>query len=517
MRAANPWSPGARCFNPRVIQLFICLIALANAQCGGDRRVTQTDPGTLTIHVADQDERVLGPLGANPWFLVFLGLADGSERSGDPQPRLLDRWEHTSDYTEWTVHLRRDVVWNDGVPVTAQDVKFSLELWTDPEVLYENRWFERITVLDSHTLRITFKEPVSGTIFDFSWLAMLPKHVLDTLDLEQIYSWPFWVQPIGNGPYRYVRHVPKTMTELEANPDYYGEKPKIPRVVLRYGGNALIELLSGNVDIVNGITPLQAVQLAADPRFRTYHSFRANPRDVAIVWNHRNPLFRDVDVRRALTMSIDRRELHRVLNYPDDLPIFDVPALPRHYARGVVPDPLPFDSGRAARLFARAGWVDTDNDDILERGGQEFRFTLAIAAEESAEAVYIQDQLRRVGIVMEIATYDRGALRERTRARDFDATIAQYNYLEAFDDFSVSGYKNAEVSRLRDAAWFSIDQEDVDKHLRELWPIFGAEIPITYLHPAIVFLAAHRRVGGLQNNRDLFRTVEHLWFEDGSL
>ena len=501
-------------FNRGIITVCICYIALINVQCAPDDRGNETDGPTLTIHVPDQDERVLGPLGANPWFLVFLGLAVDPEGTEDPQPRLLDRWEHTPDYTEWTVHVRDDVKWDDGIAVTAEDVKFSLELWTDPKILYEYPWFEKITVLDSHTLRIRFKEPVSATISDFNWLAMLPKHVLDTLDLEQIFSWQFWIQPVGNGPYRYVRHVPKTMTELEANPDYYGEKPKIPKVVLRYGGNAFIELLSGNVDIASGITPLQAVQLAADPRFQIYHSYRANPRQAAIAWNHRNPLFRNADVRRALTMSIDRRELHRVLNYPDDLPIFDVPALARHHAQGMVPDPLPFDPESAARLFARAGWVDTDNDNILEKNGHEFRFTLSTTAEESAQAVYIQDQFRRAGIRMEISTYDRSALRERTVVHDFDAAIVQYNYIEQFGEFRDSGYKNPEVSRLRDAAWFTIDRNDVDKHMRELWKIFGAEIPITYLHPTMAYLAAHRRVGGLQNNRDLFRMVEHLWIKD---
>ena len=502
-----------RRFNQGVIAACICFVALANVQCGRNGRGNETESPTLTIHVPDQDERVLGPMGARPWFLVFLGLAVDAEGTEDRPPRLLDRWEHTPDYTEWTVHLRDGVQWGDGVPVTAEDVKFSLELWTHPEVLYEYPFFEKITVLDSHALQITIKKPVASTIFTYNWLAMVQKHLLDTLDIERIYSWPFWMQPVGNGPFRYVRHVPKTMTELEANPDYYGEKSSIQTIVLQYGGNAITELLSGNVDIVSSITPLQAVGLAEDPRFRIYHRFHGSYA-VAIAWNHRNPLFRDVDVRRALTMSIDRRELHLLMNYPDDIPIFDVPLLKRHLLQGMAPDPLPFAPERAARLFARAGWVDVDNDNILEKKGQEFRFTLSITAKESVQAVYIQDQLRRAGIRMEISTYDRSALREKTRGNDFDAVIWTYNYIEQFGEFSVSGYKNPEINRLRDAAWFTIDQNDVDKYMGELWQIFGAEIPITYLHPRLQYLAAHRRVKGMQNNRDLFSIVEHLWIED---
>ena len=115
---------------------------------------------------------------------------------------------------------------------------------------------------------------------------------------------------------------------------------------------------------------------------------------------------------------------------------------------------------------------------------------------------------------MEISTYDRSALISRTRAEDFDAVISQINFIEGFGEFQLSGYKNPEISRLRDAAWFTIDRNEMDKHMRELWQLFGAEIPITYLHPQLVFLAAHRRVKGMENNRDLFSIVEHLWIED---
>lgn len=506
---------GSNTRHPRgtLLRLSACLLALSTARCTPDAGRADLHDSTLTIHVAEGDERVLGPLGLK-WFLVFLGLTADPDGTGDRIGRLLERWDHSADYTEWTVHLRDDVRWNDGIPVTAEDVKFSLELWTDPEVLYEYPFFETITVLDSHSLRITFPKPVSGTLFTYEWLPMLPRHQLDTLLPEEIFSWPFWVEPVGNGPFRYVRHVPATMTELEVNPDYYGEAPKIARVVLRYGGNRLVELMSGNVDIASGLTPLEVVQLATDDRFRIYHRVEYS-QDVAIVWNHRHPLFGDPVVRRALTMAIDRRELHRLLSYPEGLPISDVPALARHHLTGEVPPALPFDPEGATRMLARAGWLDTDDDGILEKDGREFRFTLSTTQSESTEAVYIQERLRRVGVRMEISVYQRDALRERTdRAQDFDAAIVHYNYIANFSEFRRSGYENADATRLRDAAWFSVDPEVIDQNLRELWKIFGEEIPITYLHPRIEYIAAHRRVQGIQNNRDLFANIEQLWLEN---
>ncbi len=501
-----------------LVTACLCLVALTSIQCGQRGDLNENDTSRLVIHLADADERALGPKGLY-WFYVYLGLVfdpdfsgEQSDLSGDYEPRLMESWEHSPDYTSWTLHLRDDVIWDDGVPVTAEDVKFSLELWTDPEVAYEYRFYDEIEVLDRHTLQVTFTKPVSSTIFVYSWLPMLPKHLLDTLDLEEIYSWPFWLEPIGDGPYRYVKHIPRTMTELEANPDYYGEQPSIQTVVLQYGGNGFTELVSGNVDIASNITPLEALQLGADPRFQVYH--RTESVDMAIAWNHRNPLFRDAAVRRALTMSINRRGLHQLLNYPDDLPIFDVPALKRHFAQGSVPEPLPFDPERAARMLATAGWVDTDNNGIREKDGLEFRFTLSISPETEAQAIYIQEQFRRVGIRMEISTFERSVLRQRTRAHNFDATIKRYNFVESFDDFRDSGYINPEVSRLANTIWYTMDQDEADQYLQGIWEVVATEIPITYLHPRMSYLAAHRRVKGLRNDRFLSEIVEHLWLED---
>jgi ABC-type transport system substrate-binding protein len=225
----------------------ICVLASINLNCGRERGESGAESSTLTIHLPDTDERSLGPAGYRPssgvWFLVFLALTLDQDGTEVLRERLLDHWEHTPDYAEWTVRVREGLRWDDGVPVTAEDVKYSLELWTDDEVLYENPSFEEIIVHDNQTLTIAFKKPVTRTIATFDWLPILPKHLLESLEPEDIFGWPFWIQPVGNGPYRYQRHVPDVMTEFTVNPEYYGERPNIPGIVLRYGGNGVTELL----------------------------------------------------------------------------------------------------------------------------------------------------------------------------------------------------------------------------------------------------------------------------------
>ena len=130
-----------------LVTACLCLVALTSIQCDQVGNPGENDTSRLVIHLADADERALGPMGLE-WFYVYLGLVfdpdfsgEQSDLSGDYKPRLMERWEHTPDYTSWTLHLRDDVIWDDGVPVTAEDVKFSLELWTDPEIASTNTSF----------------------------------------------------------------------------------------------------------------------------------------------------------------------------------------------------------------------------------------------------------------------------------------------------------------------------------------------------------------------------------------
>lgn len=169
------------------------------------------DPDTLVI-LTTGDERVLGP----QWdmatrFLAFLPLAEESE-DGTLRGVLARSWEHSPDYLEWTIRLRGDVRWHDGTPFTAHDVKFSLDFEDRQEVEAGLPARREVTVLDDTTYVARYRQipnyPVS------TWNVFYPRHLLDGLDTDAFYASDFWTQPVGNGPYRYVRHVPSTLLEL---------------------------------------------------------------------------------------------------------------------------------------------------------------------------------------------------------------------------------------------------------------------------------------------------------------
>ena len=493
-----------------LILACICLIALAAMHCGGGEDRAYSRGSTVIVAHPENDPLIDQPAE----FLVFLPLVKFNEH-GELEGRLARSWEHSPDYREWTFHLRTDVRWNDGTPVTAHDLKFSMELLTHPDVLGEDPGhFGSITVLDDSTL----KAGIGGMDTD---VVYYPKHLLEELDPKEFYNWDFWYHPVGNGPYRFVRYVPQTMMEFQANPDYYKGKPKIERVVLKFvGDDALTELLSGNVDAIMETNPVHIPMLAADPRFRAYHSYNWWIQ-WAIYWQNDHPLFRDPGVRRALTLAINRQELLQVLNLPEYVPVVDGPYTFRQLQRGQLPEPLPYDPARARALLDAAGWRDRDGDGMREQNGQLFRFTVLVASIQPNKeiAVYIQAQLRRVGVEMSVQILPNLNVLEKVKTGKFEAALAK-STPGTLGRFSIGegfplGYKNAALVALYKQIYVE-DPDAQDRIRREVTDIFREDVPVTFLCPSIRTLFVHRRIQGLSSpwRADPVLYMEHLWPEE---
>lgn len=499
--------------------VFIFLIMLTSIHCGrGDR--AQPDGSKFIVGYLG-DERIFlhDYWGMEATYLMFLPLAEGKYGYQEPQPALAERWKHSEDYREWTFYLRQDVKWHDGVPVTAHDIKFTTDLRRKL-----NRGGGSVEILDDHTFKVTYPEPKN--VFDTHDEVYYPKHLLDGLDPDEFYDWDFWTHPVGNGPYRYVRHVPKTMVEVEANPDYYRGRPKIERVILKFGAETLTELMSGNVDAIGVMSRLDLLAIEKDSRFRSYHLW--GNQASALYWNHKHSLFQSPEIRQALTMAINRLELAKVLNYPEDIPIRDTIATIRQFLQGVYLDPLPNDPDQAREILEKHGWHDTNGDGIRDRGGKEFHFTALVSSSlpgAKETSIYVQDQFRMIGVRMEIQTLEYNLLVQRLRAGDFEALfflihglLTQPNFGDAklFGRESPLGYNNPEMIRLLDAAILEMDPDKLDSIYKKIMPIFIKDMPMTLLLPQVWTSIVHKRIKGLSNQYrvDPVWDMEHLWIEE---
>ena len=508
------------------VRLSAGSLATLAAGCRSPRDRALARGNTVIVAVPGTETQVLSPTPTwtQPFWLVFLPLMAPNDR-GEMRGRLAERWEHSPDYVEWTYYLRPGVRWHDGHPVTAHDVKFSLELMNGSDVL-ELTGIESVTVLNDLTVRVR-KPHYGGSGSTYQWGEIqYPKHLLEHLDTTQFWEWEFWKHPVGNGPYRFVRYESQTMMEFEANPDFYRGKPPIERVVAKFAGAVgFTDLQAGNLDALAAVNTAWVPNLMVDARFHLYHAYSTG--HAALYWQHQDPLFANAQVRRALTLSINRPELLALLYLPEDAPLTDGPLSERQLRRGELDTPLPYDPVQARQLLEEAGWSDRTGEGIREREGLAFRFTALVPSRLQKIAVYVQAQLRRVGVDMVVQMQQDS--NKRIRSGEFQAAFDGINpggLFKAMGSLHTNvahpvnglGYHNARVVELANRVLLSADPDVEDQAFTELRDIFRDDVPVTYLVPYVAFSVAHRRLRGLSSpwRIDPLAFMDDLWLDNRS-
>jgi peptide/nickel transport system substrate-binding protein len=422
--------------------------------------------------------------------------------------------------------MRDGVRWHDKAPVTAHDMKFTMDLRQHPDVFWTSPGSYEVEVLDRLTYRITCSK--RGGLFGMGAISpsipCWPRHLLEKLNPKEMDNWDFWLHPVGCGPYRHVRTLRGAMMEFEANPDYFRAQPKIKKVILRFGGgNVVPELLSGNVDVVEYQKSTDTLRLSRDGRFRVYQ--QEWPSGQALWWNHRHWLFQDPEVRRALTHAINRRELLQLLNLEDEIRPKDWLCTVRQHLRGGFPEAIRYDPELAKRLLDQRGWSIPTGNKVRERNGQPFRFKSLVQtnADNVGAAVYVQDQLRRLGVQMDIITMtDFSLVDSRIRNGEFEAAILVLGG-NAESLLPAIGYNNPSLFELfkKRKDFFNPDNdilvEEFVQVLRDEYSLFQRDVPATMLYPFTWTTVASARIRGLEQRRyrwDLNQCMDELWLAE---
>lgn len=498
-------------------ELVASTLAPALASCGRSKLRQFRSGSTVTILYEGEPEECFRPFeDASAKFLVFMPLVVWNNRR-ELEGRLAERWEHSSDFRRWTIRLRDNVRWHDGIPVTAHDMKFTLDLLQRPEAMQFAPGSYSVTVLDDRTYAIRYHRQDlanEGGALDDN-ITCWPKHLLEKRDPTQINSWDFWVHPVGCGPYRHMRTVAHTMMEFEANSDYFRDRPRIERVILKFAGwhpaSAMPELLSGNVDAA--VSWRRDILSARRRGFRVYEHPAIG--FGAFWWNARHPLFQNPNVRRALTLAINRREMIQLRDLPEDTPIADFLFTKRQLQRGDFPEPIPYDPELANRLLDEAGWLAGKRGGLRERAGKPCRFTLLLGGDNAA--VYVQDQLKRVGVRMDMSYCDVGEIWQRVKAGEFEAAQTFFDGTDLEKGLRGAGYENAALFRLLAATRATFDPLKRDQLYRQLSETFQADIPVTLFTPAAASTIARSRICGLDSSPyrgDLTQCMDELWLEE---
>lgn len=375
--------------------VLVCLLMLAGCRSG------QRDMGTVVFLIESSPANLDPRVGTDAQSehideLMFDGLV-ARDASFHFTPALAERWEQPDPRT-LIFHLRGGVRFHDGRPLTARDVVWTINSMRTGKVISPKTAsyasVDTIEAPDAQTVIFHLKQADNFLLTNLSTGAM--GVVPEGSGRE------FWRHPVGTGPFRFVSQQMDQDVVIERNPMSWSAAPKLARVRFAVVPDSItqsLELEKGSGDVVINSLPMDALPvLAQRPNLKVEDAEGTQIQYLA--FNTRDPLLKDARVRQAISCAIDRNLIIRTLMGGHAQPA--VSMLPRnHWAWSGDVAHYDYDAARAKRLLDEAGYR-------AGADGIRFHLTMKTSTVEDVRllAAVLQQQLARVGIVLDLRSYE---------------------------------------------------------------------------------------------------------------
>lgn len=413
--------------------------------------VTRGPGGTIVIAGNGTATREITKLPEFVSHALFDSLLRVDPKDGHLLPGLAVRWLISEDAKTFVFILREGVTWSDGTPLTADDVAFTLQAFSDPKIRTNPAAdfgpIDTITATDSRTVSVTFKSAYCAALTYIGTIPILSKARLEKKSLTDVANEDL----IGTGPL-----ILKTWTDSEItfthNQKYWNGVPQIVDWTYRMfpsDAAARAAVQDGAADFVVSDAAVSSAQTIPVAQNEFY----------ALAFNTKRAPFDDVSVRQAIALALDRGELANAFN-PPQLPLA-TSLLPPFWAAPHIDAPV-FDLNKARQGLANAGWRDIDGDGFLEKDGKTLEVTLWAEAEKPESELTVQlvrAQLAKVGVRAVVKLTEHILFLTRVFLHEFDLALVPFNipldpdqhYFWSADEvnpgfgLNVTGYSNTAV------------------------------------------------------------------------
>ncbi len=328
-------------------------------------------------------------------------------------PQLADSWEIVDELT-WKFHIRQGVKFANGKDLTPEAVKSSLErVISKDERAAANAKMESITV-DGEYVIFKTSEPYGSLLNNLTEPLFI---IVDTdMSDEEIAN-----GPVTTAPYQIVEYSPKVEVKLVANENYWDGKPGLDSYTLKMikdDATRVLAMQSGEVQLaqIRQASTAKPLKDNADFNVQEVPSIRV----IYLGLNHENQFLKDINVRRAISMALNREGIAKILDAAPAGAIFPPSA---GYGYDQL-DVQKFDFEGAKKALADGGYVDSDGDGYVEKDGAKVSFTLPIVAKYTALSEILQAQLKEVGIELNIELTEN--VNDLLGKQEFDMFLTNY-------------------------------------------------------------------------------------------
>ena len=465
----------------------------------------------------------------------------------DFKPMLAKKWVWNKDSTSLKLYLRDDIYWSDGKPITSSDLVFTFDVYSDPEV--NSRFFglfddfytdanlridtaKSFTIESSKVLSINFPKDASPSMLDIN-LEILPKHIWAKYPREEFSSAEANFKPVTSGPFKLEKREKEGFISLAIDSSSFLFNPdnlqKIIFKIIPDYKTRIFELTTGAIDLLDNVKSEDVAELIESDELEIV-PLRGRDYDY-IGWNHKDPkqdspnkFFSSPEIRKALSHAINRQEMiDSYLGKFGDICFGPVSPMFKLYydADGKT---YYYNPTRSKEILMENGWIDTDNDGVLEKGNLEFSFDIYLNSGNPRRdymAQIIRNNLKAVGIEANVKELETGTFIDGLMNREFDAWIAGWTipvpidlnpYWNSDPDIgflNFSTYQNEEkdiiLMRLQD----ELTLEEKIRLYKKLQNIFYEDEPVTFLYWFDNIIAYNKKISRIDFS--ILGLVKNSW------
>ncbi len=483
------------------------LVGDPNAKTGGEiRYAVNSYPSTFRVH-GPGTTTVLHSLMSELVYQYLIGIHSNTLEF---IPDLAEAWEIQEDNKTFLFRLNPKARWEDGKPVTPEDVVFSWELITDPNTkdpysadLFSRR-FEKPEIVDEHTVKFKAKTlHWNNFLFCGTSLPILPAHTYRGKEYVKVFNWKL---PNGSGPYKLWKFRKGNNIIFTRRDDFWAKNEhgyegmhnfdRIKFVIVRDPNLMFEKFKKGELDFyyVNisrewvQETDFEKVQKGWIQKRKIY-TFQPNGVQ-GIAMNMRRSPLNDISVRKALAHLYNREVFMEKLFFNEYQNIYS------YYPGSIYENPnnekIEYDPEKARKLLTEAGWGERDDRGILVKDGKPFTLTLLYTSKGSERHLTIfQEDLKRAGIELKLKLLDWTARIKLTEERNFDLVSVGWtgllfpnpesSYHSKLADINqtnnITGLKNPQVDAILDKYPEMFDLNERIEAIRKLDELIYKEHP----------------------------------------